>query len=310
MKDFYSLSAFFNNTTQDAMDGNIHNTPPTISVPRPEDRPRFDALTKELKTAKDRVDGRKEEARADFAKWLATAKAEDFAAKAPTQGLAFHAPLKEGGKGEGVAFTIHGKGGKTTLPEGYNWSASRPDKTRGAFTIQNGIAALEFKTVGDFDRTQPYAVSFWVMFVGRGKNGAILGRMDENAGYRGWDVWVQNDRIATHLINTWPTDAAKVTAKNPIAPNKWTHVTIAHDGTGKAAGLKIYYDGEPQPTDVEADTLKSTTLASVPFKIGQRNASSRVSGVAIEDLRIYARQFTGIDAQQLSGSRRTADIIA
>ena len=36
--DFYSLSAFFNNTTQNAMDGNVHNTPPIIPVPRAEDR--------------------------------------------------------------------------------------------------------------------------------------------------------------------------------------------------------------------------------------------------------------------------------
>ena len=34
------MSAFFNNTTQGAMDGNIPNTPPVIFVPRTEDRPR------------------------------------------------------------------------------------------------------------------------------------------------------------------------------------------------------------------------------------------------------------------------------
>ncbi len=38
MRDFYSMSAFFNNTTQNAMDGNIPNTPPTITVPRMGDR--------------------------------------------------------------------------------------------------------------------------------------------------------------------------------------------------------------------------------------------------------------------------------
>ena len=37
-KDFYSLSAFFNNTTQTAMDGNVQNTPPVIPVPQAEDR--------------------------------------------------------------------------------------------------------------------------------------------------------------------------------------------------------------------------------------------------------------------------------
>ena len=32
-KEFYEMSAFFNNTTQGAMDGNIKDTPPVILVP-------------------------------------------------------------------------------------------------------------------------------------------------------------------------------------------------------------------------------------------------------------------------------------
>jgi len=52
--DFYSMAAFFNNTTQQAMDGNISNTPPTIFVPRREDRPKWDAITHEIDTIKGR----------------------------------------------------------------------------------------------------------------------------------------------------------------------------------------------------------------------------------------------------------------
>ncbi len=32
-KEFYELAAFFNNTTQAAMDGNIKDTPPIVAVP-------------------------------------------------------------------------------------------------------------------------------------------------------------------------------------------------------------------------------------------------------------------------------------
>ena len=32
-KEFYELAAFFNNTTQNPMDGNVHNTPPILPVP-------------------------------------------------------------------------------------------------------------------------------------------------------------------------------------------------------------------------------------------------------------------------------------
>ena len=56
-KEFYSLAAFFNNTTQAAMDGNIKDTPPIIFVPAPQDRPRWDAVTKELAEARKQADG-------------------------------------------------------------------------------------------------------------------------------------------------------------------------------------------------------------------------------------------------------------
>ena len=39
-REFYELAAFFNNTTQDAMDGNIKDTPPIDVVPAADDRAR------------------------------------------------------------------------------------------------------------------------------------------------------------------------------------------------------------------------------------------------------------------------------
>ena len=43
-REFYELSAFFNNTTQPVMDGNIKDTPPTVMVPSPADLPRWQTL--------------------------------------------------------------------------------------------------------------------------------------------------------------------------------------------------------------------------------------------------------------------------
>src|SRR5262249_14045995 len=71
-KDFYSMSAFFNNTTQKAMDGNVKNTPPVIVVPKVEDRARWDALTKEKSAADQKVQDRRKSAREEYHKWLTT----------------------------------------------------------------------------------------------------------------------------------------------------------------------------------------------------------------------------------------------
>src|SRR5262249_42896143 len=91
-RDFYSMSAFFNNTTQAAMDGNIKDTPPTILVPRAEDRPRWEAITKELTQVRAQTEARQQAARKDFDKWLASANATVVQAAGPSrEGLKVHA---------------------------------------------------------------------------------------------------------------------------------------------------------------------------------------------------------------------------
>ena len=63
--------------------------------------------------------------------------------------------------------------------------------------------------------------------------------------------------------------------------------------------------------DVENDSLKSTTRTKVPFKIGQRHHGQRVTNsIALADLRVYDRPLTGIDAQLLAGSQKSADVLA
>ncbi|MEO6757972.1 MAG: DUF1549 domain-containing protein, partial [Saprospiraceae bacterium] len=51
-KDFYSMAAFFRNTTQNTMDDNIPDTPPIVVVPRVEDKARWDTLKQELAAVK------------------------------------------------------------------------------------------------------------------------------------------------------------------------------------------------------------------------------------------------------------------
>jgi hypothetical protein len=305
-RDFYSMSAFFNNTTQAAMDGNIQNTPPVISVPKTEDRARYDAVVKQIGELKTQLDVRKKEARGDFDAWLAAAKPDAAGGKAPTNGLVFRAALSEG-KGNEIAATVGDQPRKLRLDSGFSWVSGRSaDK---AFAIQPG-ASLEFADVGDFDRDSKFTVSAWVKVTQRGQNGAILARMDNGNKYRGWDFWIQADKIGTHIVSAWQEDALKVVARNPLELNKWTHVAMTYDGSAKVGGVKIYYNGVLQPFDVEADQLKSTIKTKVPLKIGQRNTSERVTGVAVQDIRIFGRAISNVEAEQLAKSQRATELLA
>ena len=304
-KEFYSLAAFFNNTTQGAMDGNIKDTPPTVLVPRVEDRPRWEALSKQLDQTRKQADARKQAARADFDKWLGSARAAAVAGQLPSDGLRFHAPLSEG-EGKAIQVKVNGQPRTAAPAAGAAWGAGHV--AARAFKIQPG-ATLEFGDAGDFEKDKPFSYGAWVKVTKKTLNGALCARMDDQHAFRGWDLWVQNGRVGAHIINQWPQDALKVVSKRPLKAGQWGHVFVTYDGSGKAAGVKVYVNGVAQPTDVEADRLKSTIRTKVPMKLAQRHSTSRMDGVLMQDLRLYGRLLSGLEVEKLARGTRAAWLI-
>jgi hypothetical protein len=305
-KDFYAMSAFFNNTTQGAMDGNISNTPPIIFVPRAEDRPRWDVLSKEIAGLRTKIDARKKAAQKDFDLWLAQAKAEQIAALVPSAGLTLHAKLNEA-QGKTASFVVDGKAREINLGDGYDWVAGKG--TPKTLAIKPG-KAIKFAEVGDFEKDQGFSVGAWVKIPRRGTSGAIAARMDNGPKHRGWDLWMEQDKIGMHIIHQWPDDALKVTSKTAFQPNQWNHVLVTYDGSSKAAGVKLYVNGELQPVDIFTDKLKSTIRTTVPFKVGQRQSTDRLKDVSLQDLRVYGKTLKGPEALQLAKSSKAAEFLA
>jgi hypothetical protein len=306
-KDFYSMSAYFNNTTIGAMDGNIPNTPPVIFVPKIEDRPRYDVLAKEIAGLRAQVEERKKAAAKDFDAWLAQAKADQVAASIPTDGLTLHAKLNEA-TGKSANFVVNGKPRDLNLGTGYDWVAGKG--TPKTFTIKPAGSSIALADVGDFDTKQGFSIGAWVKIPRRGTTGALAARMDNGNFFRGWDFWIENDKVGMHIINKWDTDALKIYSKTPLQPNQWYHVVITYDGSSKAAGVKLFVNGALQPTDVFTDKLSGTIKTTVPFKVGQRHASERVKDVSLQDLRVYSKTLSGPQVQQLAKSSKAADFLA
>ncbi len=303
-KEFYEFAAFFNNTTQNAMDGNIKDTPPVVVVPQPQDRPRFDALPAEIAVAKQQVEARRQEARPTFDAWLAAANAESIASAIPTKDLALHAPLNEG-DGTVTKVSVDGQPRDVTLNPSAKWIEGSSSK---ALQLQG--AAADLADVGDFDTNQPFSISAWVKLNPNDSQGVLAARMNKPQTYEGWDFWVQARRIGTHIISKWSDNALKVVAQAQVPANEWTHVAFSYDGSSKATGVKIYYNGQPQATNVEVDRLQGSIKTTTPFRIGERNGSEPISGAAIQDLRIYKRALAPAEVESMAKASRFAGILA
>ncbi|MFO1064522.1 MAG: DUF1549 domain-containing protein [Pirellulales bacterium] len=98
MRDFYSLTAFFNNTTQNPMDGNIKDTPPIMPVPQMTDRERVNVLRETVAKQSAELDAMRTSLREPYAKWAADGSlAYSLSWNAvPHDGLITHLPLDEG----------------------------------------------------------------------------------------------------------------------------------------------------------------------------------------------------------------------
>ncbi|MFO1093029.1 MAG: DUF1553 domain-containing protein [Planctomycetaceae bacterium] len=293
-REFYELAAFFNNTTQKGMDGNIKDTPPIITVPTAEDEPRWAQLEQLAPPARKAVEDRKSAARPEFDAWLAGADAAQIGKKLPHEPLVFHAPLNEG-DGRTAHVAAAGESRASMLPESAQWVAG----VRGnALQPQGGIA--EFADVGDFELNQAFTVAAWINPTANDGHGAICSRLDSGSGFRGWDFWLQGRRAGAHIVCTWPDQALKVVSKAQMPANEWTHVAVSYDGSGKASGVKVYYNGVAQTLNVEQDKLGGTIKTGVPFRIGERTGGDPLSGVALQDLRLYTGAIAGFELETLA----------
>jgi hypothetical protein len=281
-KEFYQLSAFFNNTTQKAMDGNVKDTPPVVIVTKPEDHSRWEQLLVETNRAIKRIEERRKEAEQDFAAWLAKPGFDKSDARLPTKPAAFQAALS----GEAL-------NGATNV----SWQ----DGAVGAkaFTAGGGSAPT-FARAGDFERDQPFSCAVWIRSTDE-KSGAILARMQDRDGKkRGWDLWLDGLPMV-HLVHDWPNDMIKVMGKNPVPKNQWNHLCVTYDGSSTAEGVRIYLNGEAQGLylNTEMDTLRGSIRTEAPFKVGQRETLSALEKIGVQDVRIYERVLTAAEVEAL-----------
>jgi hypothetical protein len=87
-------------------------------------------------------------------------------------------------------------------------------------------------------------------------------------------------------------------------------VAVSYDGSSKATGVRVFYDGVEQPTQVEADRLSQPTRTQVPLHVGQRHTSDPISGAAIQDLRIYKRALSVAEIATLAKGTHFSTLVA
>ncbi len=292
-RDFYKIYAFFNNVPETGKDGvRDRNPKPFLRVSTPEQDEKLKSLEAEAAAADKEL--------AEFTKTLAlkqTAWEKQLAASGTNQepkGPAVIFPLDKDGaglsdSGQPVAGKLNGEG---TFPEG---------EVGNCYRIE-AKGWIEYGEKFGFETNQSFSAGAWVRPKAAG--GSPFGKMDSTAAIRGWDVEFHGLRPSVHLIHKWPDEIIHAQWEKDLSAEAFTHLAFTYDGSGKAAGLKLYVNGVAVKATVKADKLTGTIKTGAPFSIGRRGTNGAPFNGRVDDVRIYERALGATEVASLSSGAR------
>ena len=309
-RDYYSLFAFFQNIDeagQISYKGFADSMPvPTLLLTTDEQDRQLEALRTKANAAEKDLAAARESARSAFAAWLA-----EKSPAAPTQlaGLVASYPL------DAIA---DGKVANTVDPAKPGKIAESPivvPSPRGAAIALDGENGLTFPDIGVFKRTDPFTLSLWLQApanLSTTPRTVVLhhSKAPADAGSRGYEILLENGRVAFGLHYLWPGASIKVVTKNALLAGEWVHVTATYDGSSRAAGARVFINGELAATDTIRDGLfKDITYGkSEPdLTLGFRFRDSGFKDGRVRELAVFDRALTPLEAAQLAGRADFAD---
>ncbi len=273
-QEFYQFFAFFNNIDELGVYNETRgNVGPVIKLPTVEQQTALDQLDEKMARTKQLLESAPDQSARLVETWQQQLNAELIELpSARFQWVAIPEKLPTG---------ICPVGRSSTFPGVADAVAPSDD------------AQLQFSVEDPFS---------WTVWVHGNARGSIFGKMDERNEYRGVDgILLSDGRLKIHLIHQWRVNAIAVISKNRLPADEWTHVAVTWDGSSKAAGYKIYFDGYPVEVEVDIDTLSGTIATDVPLRIGQRSRSEFFQGEQFE-FSLFDCELT--PAQILTGLRQ------
>lgn len=290
-KEFYALSAFFNNGTDPAMDGNMRDHYPTLVVPKEEHRAEWEALRREREALRSKIESKVE--RAELAAWWNTEARKAAVPEHPVSpvDLALYLPLHTLSEGKTRA-QIYGE--QVSVETGKAEAAvDHPGGQRGVRFPEKGGFHVPFEV--PFSPASEVTFSYWLRTPDTVINQDML-RMDHPANKEkkilqtGWTIMGGDrgnltfslfDSKGTTLRNLMP-------AETPLKTQSWQHIAIRYTGGQANSSITFYIDGERRFSRRNTDThAKSEVFGDHMPKILKIGNSAPTGGIS--DLRIFSR---------------------
>ncbi|WP_435007851.1 DUF1553 domain-containing protein [Tundrisphaera lichenicola] len=297
-RDYYSLFSMFQNIDESGQTSYF-----TRSTPVPAMLLSDEATDAKLEDLERRIESKEEEIRrlrdgelAAFERWLSDRGAEP----PPTTGLvgsfAFES-IDDGKTANAVKDDQPAKAVESpTMVEGKSGQAAQ----------LSGEDGFTFPKLGHFSRADPFSIGIWIKSPAHTPRAVVYhhSKAPIDAGSRGYELVLEDGKVAFGLHHMWPGNSLKVVTRTPIPTGEWAHVAVTYDGSSRAVGVRIFVDGESMPLDVVRDKLvKDITYegGEPDLAIGHRFRDNGFKGGQVDDFRVFDRELSPIEVADLAG---------
>jgi hypothetical protein len=153
---------------------------------------------------------------------------------------------------------------------------------------------LEHEENVRFGAHDKFSISAWILPIA--PTGAIVARGKDVPQAEGYGLYLEAGKVQVNLVRRWSDDAVRVDTERAIELNQWHNVTVTYDGSGAAAGIRIYIDGQLQKLQVNLDRLHDSFDTKEPLWIGGGSGPESHFRGQIRGVKIYNAALTADDA--------------
>lgn len=334
-REYFELFAFFNNVNEAGQIPYSGMPSPTLPVADEAAQARLDDLRSRIQALEQQVALDTPALDEAFGSWVTRAASSPAARRVAHGDLVAHLPL-EGSELRQVLEELSPEERRERRPRrvprrffadrapGRKPATLGGDKDRVPETVPGVIGQAQRlhgdsfidlgRETGQFERTQPFSFALWFRIDEAGTAGPLVTRSaGVFSGNRGYEVMLhENGTLTAALHHTFPDTSIEIATEAPVRAGEWHHLVFSYDGSSRAAGLRLFLDGQPASTRSVVDNLWRSILTSgnpkqpnwteMPgIRIGKRHDET-LGGVSVDEFRLYARQLTAVEAASLHGA--------
>jgi len=155
-----------------------------------------------------------------------------------------------------------------------------------------------------------FSVAFWLK-PDQVDAGPVLSNEAAGTMRNGILVEMVDGRLRWNINTRWISGVSTIESRRTLTPGEWVHVTLTNDGTRRAAGMKLYLNGEEQPVNVIRNTNSNTAnrTQNTPMRVGYSKHVGHWRG-QVDELRFYTTRTLSAHEARWLAVRETPEAIA